>query len=135
MKDGSKKTVVIQLGNERGEIELLSDQAPKFCEALWSRLPLESFTTHAKVCSHEIIFMLPFMADPENMQLPKAGDVGWWVKRSCVNLWYDDPGPLGPLGPTLLFGRVTKNLEGITRQAKEIWKKPGSKILLSRKTI
>jgi hypothetical protein len=112
MKDRDKKTVVIQVGHATGEIELLWDQAPKFYEALWSRLPLESFATHAKVCSHEIIFMLPFMADVENMQLPKVGDVGWWVKRSCVNLWYDDPEPLGSLGPTLLFGQVTNNPEG-----------------------
>jgi hypothetical protein len=130
----NKKIVVIQLGKETVEVELLWAKAPGICEALWSRLPIESFVTPAKVCSSEIIFMLPFMAEGENMVYPQTGDVGWWVKRQSVNIWYNDAGPLGPLGPTALFGRVTKNLEGIEREAKNIWAKPGAKIVLSKKT-
>jgi len=134
MENRDKKVVVIQLGKETAEFELLWDKAPNICEALWSRLPLESFVTPAKVCSSEIIFMLPFMVEGENMVWPKTGDVGWWVKRASVNIWYNDAGPLGPLGPTALFGKVTKNLEGIEREAKNIWAKPGAKIVLSKKT-
>jgi hypothetical protein len=128
------RLVGIQLGNEIAECELLWDQAPNICNTIWSRLPLESFVTHAKICSHEIIFMLPFMMEGENMKIPKIGEVGWWGKRSCVNLWYKDPGPLGPLGPTALFGKVTNNLEGIEQEAKMVWAKAGKKIVLFRKT-
>lgn len=135
MSNSDRKTVLIQLGSETAEIELLWDKAPGICEALWSRLPLESFVTPAKVCSSEIIFMLPFMAEGENMQWPKTGDVGWWVKRASINIWYDDAGPLGPLGPTALFGKVTKNLKGIEREGKKVWAKPGAKIVLTRKTV
>jgi len=134
MGKSDPKTVVIQIGNERAEFELLWDKAPGICEALWFRLPLESFVTTAKICSGEIIFMLPFVAEGENMQWPKTGDVGWWVKRQSVNIWYGDAGPLGPLGPTALFGKVTKNLAGIEQEAQKIWAKPGARIVLARKT-
>jgi hypothetical protein len=133
MGDWEKKTVVIQLGNEAVEFELFSDKAPNICEAIWSRLPLESFVTPAKVCSSEIIFMLPFVVEGENMEWPKIGDIGWWAKRSSVNIWYNDAGPLGPLGPTALFGRVTKNLGGIEREAQITWANPGMRIFLSKK--
>jgi hypothetical protein len=133
MENRNKRAVTIQLGSESAEFELLWDKAPSICEALWSRLPIESFVTPAKICSSEIIFMLPYVAEGENIGWPKVGDVAWWVRRSSINIWYNDPGPLGPLAPTAIFGRVTNNLEGIEREARKIWAKPGTKILLSRR--
>jgi hypothetical protein len=127
------RTIIIQLGDETWEVELLWDKAPNICKAIWSCLPQESFATGSKVCSNEIMFMLPLVMEGENMEWPRIGDVGWFTKRSQINIWYNDPGPLGPLGRTALFGRVTKNLKGIEKEADRIWTKPGAKIRITKK--
>lgn len=131
----TKGNLILEFGEEVSEIELFWNAAPNICEQIWSHLPIESFVTPAKVCGNEIIFMLPFTVGRENLQIPKIGDVGWWDKRVCVNIWYGDPGPIGPLGPTALFGRVSDNLEGIARQAHKNWIDAGTRMVLKGKTV
>jgi hypothetical protein len=129
-----RNKLLITVGNETAEAELLWSDAPNICKKLWENLPIRARGTHAKVCNHELMFMLPFPMARENLQQVTPGAVGWWDAQFVVNLWYDDPGPNGPLGPTALFAVVTKNLEGIGREIKKTWIKPGIEILLEKGT-
>jgi len=125
MAEKKQEKLVIQVGSEKAEAMLLWEDAPNICRAIWEHLPIQSSGTHAKICNHELMFMLPFVVDRENLQQVKPGCVGLWDTRNMVNIWYDDPGPIGPLGPTALFAVVTKNLEGIGREIAKSWNKPG----------
>ncbi len=127
-----KNKILIQIGKEKAIAELLWDEAPNICRRIWDSLPLESEGHHAKICNHELMFMIPLTIERENLKPVTVGDVGWWDVRSLVNIWYDDPGPNGPLAPTALFGRIKSNLEGIAREAAKIWVKPGVKIRMER---
>lgn len=126
------KKIVIQYGNERAVATLLWDEAPTICSKIWESLPLESQATLAKVCNHEIIFMLPLVIERENLKPVTIGDVGWWDVRSAVNIWFADSGPAGPLGLTALFAKVTENLEGLARESMKVWTKPGVRVKLTR---
>lgn len=127
-----KNKILIRIGKEKAVAELLWDEAPNICQRIWDNLPLESYGHHSKLCNHEVIFMLPLMIERENLKPVTVGAVGWWDVRSAVNIWYDDPGPNGPLGPTALFARIKSNLEGIAREAAKIWVKSGVKIRMER---
>lgn len=131
LKEKAKK-LLIELGNEKAVATLLWDEAPTICSKIWENLPLESSTTMAKICNHELIFMLPLVIERENLKPVTVGDLGWWDVRSSVNLWFGDPGPAGPLGPTALFAKVTENLEGLAREAKKVWTKPGVRVKISQ---
>ncbi len=132
MTEAKEKKLIIHVGGERAEAKLLWDDAPNICKKLWDNLPIVASGTHAKVCNHELMFMLPFVMNRENLQPVTPGGVGFWDVRSMVNIWYDDPGPIGPLGPTALFAVVTKNLEGIGREIAKSWVKPGVPVKLER---
>lgn len=132
MSSEEKKDILIQIGREKAIAELLWNEAPGICKTIWESLPLESDGHHAKLCNHEVIFMLPLMIERENLKPVTVGAVGWWDVRSAVNIWYDDPGPTGPLGPTALFARIRSNLEGIAREAAKIWVRPGVRIRMEK---
>ena len=72
--------------------------------------------------------MMPLIIEMENPKTPTIGDMGFWVPRQCVNIWYAET---EPLGPTNLFGRIVENLEGFAREAKKVWFKPRITIELS----
>lgn len=132
MEKEKPKKIVIQVGNEKAVATLLWDEAPTICSKIWENLPLEGSTHLAKICNHEIIFMLPLVIERENLKPVTIGDVGWWDVRSAVNIWFDDPGPAGPLGPTALFAKITDNLEGLSREAMKVWAKPGVRVKMTR---
>ena len=74
------------------------------------------------------MIQLPFNAPFENSKLPVPGNVGWWPIRQCVNIWFGDSGPTGPLGFTALFGQVVDNREGLFSVAVKTWGKPGTRV-------
>lgn len=125
------RKVLIEIEGEKAIIRLLWEEAPRICQALWESLPLESTAHHAKICNHEYMAQLLLDAPAENFGEVQVGDLGWWARMNTLNLWYDDPGPNGPLGPTCRFGVVESNLEGLARVAKLVWKGAGQRIRLS----
>jgi hypothetical protein len=129
-----KRKLLIEIGDERIEAELLWDKAPNFCKVLWDRMPFTGRVNMAKICSNELMIMAPFTMPAENTkEKPISGDIGWWDWRQCINLWYDDLGPLGPLGATAChFARVTKNLEGAARVGARNWAKAGEKVTFKK---
>ena len=128
----NKKKLLIEVGGEKAIAKLLWDDAPRICKALWDNLPLESTAHHAKLCNHEFMVQLLLEAPAENFGEVQVGDLGWWARMQTLNLWYDDPGPNGPLGPTCRFGVVESNLEGLAKVAMKIWKAPGLRFRLNK---
>ncbi len=122
------KNIVIEIGSEKVIVKLLWDKAPNICKKIWENLPLESSATLAKICNHEFMIQLPFNASSENLQPSVPGSVGWWPIRQNVNIWFGEPGPIGPLGPTALFGEVISNLKGLFKEGINAWVKPGIRV-------
>jgi len=124
----NNKKIVIEIGNEKVVVQLLWDEAPNLCSTIWDNLPIETDAHMAKVCNHEFMIQLPFNAPRENMKPVTPGSVGWWDNRQNINIWFDDPGPNGPLGLTALFGKVVCNIEGLFKEGLKVWAKPGVRV-------
>ncbi|MEM3640849.1 MAG: DUF3830 family protein [Candidatus Bathyarchaeia archaeon] len=125
----SGRKIVLEIGKERAIAVLLDDQAPKTCDAIWNALPYETESISAVICQHELIFMMPLIIDMENPKFPTVGDIGYWCPRQCVNIWYDKT---EPLGLTNLFAKIVENLDGFAKEAKKVWKNPGTRVKLYR---
>ena len=96
-------------------------------------MPLESTVHHAKLCNHEFMAQLELEAPGENFAEVRVGDLGWWARMQTLNLWYDDPGPNGPLGLTCRFGVVgNTNMDGLKKAGDAVWAQAGQRIRLSR---
>lgn len=130
--ENGTRSLVLEIGGERIGIRLLWEEAPQICSTLWARLPLEGSGHLAKLCNNELMIMLPFAMARENLQAVTPGKVGWWDVRSCINIWFDDPGPNGPLGLTALFGEIQENIEGLKKLRARMWSRPGTPLRLSR---
>ena len=125
------RKITVKLGSETAVAILMDGDAPRCCSTFWNALPMRLPAFHAKICNHEIMAPTPIVGmERENLQVPKAGDIGWWDLRNSINIWYDDPGPSGPLGPTALIGRVTENLKGLRKEGLKLWKKQGTMLCI-----
>ncbi|MBI4552547.1 MAG: DUF3830 family protein [Candidatus Latescibacteria bacterium] len=99
------------------EAELLENEAPRTCQAIWDRLPFEGDAVHAIYSGSEIAFFIPddLIVEAENQTsrvIP--GDVGYyhlppglmygWLKGFSEICWfYDRDGrPNMPDGPVLI---------------------------------
>lgn len=122
------KKIIIEIGSEKVTVQLLWDEAPNLCSNIWENLPIESDVHMAKICNHELMIQLPFNAPSENLKPVIPGSVGWWDIRQNINIWFDDPGPNGPLDFTALFGKVVDNLEGLSKEGLKVWAKPGVRV-------
>jgi len=125
------KEITILIGKEQCTAELLTDLAPKTCRIIENALPLTGVLSHAKLVDREVFFQVPFFIDePENMKLSEKGDLAYWNARQTVCIFFDD---MVPLGPITTFGRITGNLEGMQREAAEVWEQPGKRITIKTK--
>lgn len=123
--------LTILIGKEECTAELLTEAAPRTCAIIARALPLEGLLTHAKLVDREVFFQLPFFIDvAENSKWSEKGDLAFWNGRQSLCIFYDD---CTPLGNTPTFARVTKNLEGLAREAAEVWEKPGKRIVIKAK--
>jgi len=118
--------LLINIGKETARADLFEKEAPKTCKLLKKYSPLDGLLNHAKICDHEVFFQAPFFIDEkENPKIPIPGDIGFWNVRQTICIWYDK---MEPLGPTNLFARITENLEGFQKDARNTWSKQGTKI-------
>lgn len=125
--------ILFEIGSEKAVAELLRDRAPKLCKAIWDRLPIETTCHPAKVCNHELMIAVPFLVECEHHVMDiEPGDVGWWDERASINIWFDEPGPLGPLGPTTKFARIVRGLEAMRQVYETTWRKPGTRVTITR---
>ncbi|MBM3263347.1 MAG: DUF3830 family protein [candidate division Zixibacteria bacterium] len=104
------------------EAELLEEEAPRTCQGVWDRLPLEAEGTHAIYSGSEIAFFISkdIVIEPENQTsrvipgdigyyyLPPSTMYGWKDGLSELCWFYDrDARPHMPEGPVMinLFAR------------------------------
>jgi hypothetical protein len=125
------KEITILIGDQVCTAELLTEQAPRICEAIEQALPLEGMLSHAKLVDREVFFPVPFFIEAEeNLKFSEKGDIAFWGARQTVCFFYDD---MVPLGATPTFGRITGNLEGFQREAAKVWDEPGTAITLTKR--
>ncbi len=125
------QAISIRIGNETCTAELLTNLAPKTCRIIEAALPLTGVLSHAKLVDREVFFQVPFFIDePENLRPSEKGDLAYWNARQTLCIFFDD---MVPLGPVTTFGRVTGNLEGLQREAAEVWEKAGKRITIAAK--
>ena len=123
--------ISIRIGDEECTAELLTELAPKTCRIIAAALPLTGILSHAKLVDREVFFQVPFFIDePENLKLSEKGDLAYWDARQTLCIFFDD---MVPLGPVTTFGRITGNLEGLQREAAEVWEKAGKPITITHK--
>ncbi len=126
-----QREISIRIGNEECTAELLTDLAPKTCRIIAAALPLTGILSHAKLVDREVFFQVPFFIDePENLKLSEKGDLAYWNARQTLCIFFDD---MVPLGPVTTFGQITGNLEGLQREAAEVWEKAGKRITIMAK--
>ena len=125
------KEITIIIGEEQGAAELLTELAPRLCETIERHLPFTGLLTHAKLVDREVFFQAPFFYDGmENNKYSEKGDLGFWNGRQSLCFFYDDMVPLGNI-PT--FARITENLEGLQREAAQVWEQPKKRITIKLK--
>jgi hypothetical protein len=120
----------------RAVAELLEDQAPKTCEAIWKGLerPLNGKGLHAMFCGREVMVEMPdenktfdpLAIPPENQTcFPIPGDILWYYfapRQECgfpseiydiAIIYGRDTRMIMPLGwvPGNLFATITENLK------------------------
>lgn len=116
----------LRVGEEIAAFELFEDKAPNSCQALLEALPLKSVAIIAKVAGLELMMRAPYFVDTggENeVTAQQPGNVCYVPSSQNVCIFCEDiPG----LGPCSLIGRITKNLEGMQREAKKCKKRQGA---------
>ena len=86
---------------------------------------------HSKVCEFEIMVPTPVICDfgPENIRMPRAGDLAYYSMRSSINIFYDK---IRPLAPVSVMGEITQNEIGLREEALKLWKLQGARIRFFR---
>lgn len=124
---------MIEISFERGGkfvAKLLTNEAPKTCEAILKKLPIEETAYHATTAGQELFFKggLGIGFPVENAIKPKAGDIGYAVDQEWQNIliYYGDfitfPKYFN------IFARVTENLDELLTVGRRVWLKGVEKV-------
>jgi len=120
------RELTVRIADEVGAFVLFEDEAPQTCRKLLEALPLKSSAIIAKVAGLEIMMRVPFFVDTggENeTTAQKAGNVCFVPGSQNICLFCEE---LPGLGPCSLIGKVTRNLEGIQREARKCRSRQGA---------
>ena len=123
----------IEISFERGGkfvVTLLTDKAPKTCEAVLKKLPIEETIYQATTAGQELFFKGGLGAGfpIENAIKPAAGYVGYAADQEWQNLliYYGDF-IVFPKYFTI-FGKVTENLPELLEVGRRVWLKGVEKV-------
>lgn len=121
--------------------DLLEEDAPSTCDAIWSLLPLRVSAVHDIWSGHEVLAHLDgqVMVPPENVltYIPMPGDIFYYYRpphyfrgspygrteSAELGIVYDrDTRPQGPRGPEAvnLFATVSSGLDELARACEEM---------------
>lgn len=113
----------IQIGDTIVLAELLDNEAPQHCNALWDSLPIESTTHHSKLAGGQLYFIIPTPL-PEELENPvpgneqQPGDIVYAPSVQELEIMYSEAG-WEPIDFTRI-GRIKENLEGLRRVGRQI---------------
>jgi len=125
----------IEISFERGGkfiATLLTKEAPKTCDAILKKLPIEETVYHATTAGQELFFKggLGVGFQIENAVKPKAGDIGYAVDQEWQNvlIYYGDfitfPKYFN------IFARVTENMEELLAVGRRVWTQGIEKVFI-----
>jgi hypothetical protein len=130
------------------EADLLDDEAPTICEALWQRLPLTAETIHAMVSGCELYILFPWEGEApprENDTLATdAGDLffyysPWYSPGAAsvgeIAIYYDrDAVPTGGDGPMAgtLCATIVTNRRAFADACEAIWREGAETLIVRR---
>ena len=133
--------------------DLLDDDCPNTCDALWKMLPLRLKAVHDIWSGHEVIAHLDpkTMIDPENVltYIPMPGDLFYYYRPAHyfqgapygrteaaeLGIVYDrDTRPQGPRGAEAvnLFGSVSTGLPGFAKACEDMIYRGQKELLIER---
>ena len=132
---------------------LLEDDCPKTCEALWNLLPLRLSAVHDIWSGHQVLVHLDnkIVLDPENVltYIPVPGDIFYYYRppnyfsgspygrseSAELGIVYDrDTRPQGPRGPEAvnLFANISSGLEDFARACEAMITSGHKDVLIER---
>ena len=126
------KELKIRVGEEEGALVLFEDKVPLVCGKILESLPLKNAAIIAKVAGLELMMRTPFILDTEAenvVQAQEAGNICYWHFSQNICIFCED---LPGLGPVSLIGKITRNLEGIQREALKCKQEQGADMVIYR---
>ena len=128
------RKIKISFRSQMAEATLLEKEAPKACNAIWNRLPIEADVHCAKVAGEEVFFMVPFVLNPERGgELLEAGSIAYFPPAQSICIYYWSRAVRAR--QATVFAKITENLEGIVEEFKKVRYKQGDKILIQRACV
>jgi hypothetical protein len=120
--------ILLESRGVRAVAELLDEEAPKTCEAVWQGLPQSGPIWHAKFANNEI-FIQPGSPVPAEVreQCNATGLVDLALFYGRNNYLH---GPEGHM-PGNLFATITDGLKPLAAACQEIWRHGGSSETMS----
>lgn len=133
--------------------DLLEEDAPATCDAIWNLLPLRVTAVHDIWSGHEVLAHLDeqIMVQPENVltYIPMPGDIFYYYRpphyfrgapygrteSAELGIVYDrDTRPQGPRGPEAvnLFATVSAGLDDLARGCEEMIYRGQQSLLLEK---
>jgi hypothetical protein len=121
--------------------DLLEDDCPNTCDAIWDMLPIRLKAIHDIWSGHQVLVHLDskVVLDPENVltYIPVPGDIFYYYRppnyfsgspygrseSAELGIVYDrDTRPQGPRGPEAvnLFANISSGLDGFARACEEM---------------
>jgi len=100
------KKITIELKDFEVQAELLEDEHPRTCEAIWRALPFEA---DIEIWKEEVYFGIPVKIQLENpTRKTMAGDVSYWPDGPAFCIFF---GRSQPIGPVETFARIVSGIE------------------------
>ena len=148
-----KIRIAFEDGSGSAIADLLDDDAPNTCEALWGMLPLRLTAVHDIWSGHEVLAHLEGSAvlAPENVltYIPMPGDIFYYYRpphyvrgapygrpeSAELGVVYDrDTRPQGPRGPQAvnLFAHISSGREDFARACEEMISSGQKDLLIER---
>lgn len=88
------------------EAELLEDERPETCDAMWAALPIEGVAT---IWKEEVYFEIPVEINPEDATPEtEQGDVSYWPDGPGFCVFFGDSQPASPVNT---FARIREGIE------------------------
>ncbi|MEM3421822.1 MAG: cyclophilin-like family protein [Candidatus Hadarchaeum sp.] len=104
------RKLILRLPEFEAEVELLEDEHPKICDAIWRVLPFDGVID---IWKEEIYFDIPVKIRPEKTTTrTKAGDVSYWPDGPAFCVFF---GSSQPVGPVETFGVIRHGIENFRR--------------------
>lgn len=125
-------SIQIKAGEEVITCELLYERSPQTCRAIEELLPLEGELHCAKIAGDEVFFAIPLKLPLEkegtDVHELTPGSIVYWPDRPLLCLFHDRPQE--EQAHVTVVARVTENLEGLGRVAKQVRIRQGQRVLV-----